>query len=56
MLPAFRNIDANQRRAHYRNTRRAVVSIGMDGASQPMLRYQDELHLPDSRRSRVLSD
>ena len=34
-------------------TRREVVSVGWDGASRPMLRYRDELHLPDHARSIV---
>jgi hypothetical protein len=34
---------------------REVVQVGWDGASQPILRYRDELHLPDHRRSAVRS-
>ncbi|MET0604390.1 MAG: hypothetical protein ABW167_20560 [Baekduia sp.] len=37
------------------NPPREIVSVGWDGASQPMLRYRDELHLPDHRRSIVWS-
>lgn len=32
---------------------REVVSVGLDGRSQPMLRYRDELHLADHLRSIV---
>lgn len=38
---------------HAHDPAREVVSVGLDGASRPMLRYRDELHLPDHRRSRV---
>lgn len=39
-----------------RLTQRAVVSVGLDGASQPMLRYRDELHLADHERSVVAEE
>lgn len=32
---------------------REVVQVGLDGGSRPMLRYADELGLPDSQRSIV---
>lgn len=32
---------------------REVVSVGLDGRSRPMLRYRDELHLPEHERSIV---
>lgn len=32
---------------------RRIVSVGLDGRSQPMWRYRDELHLPDHQRSIV---
>jgi hypothetical protein len=32
---------------------RDTVVVGWDGRSQPMLRYADEMHLPDSQRSVV---
>lgn len=39
--------------ARLRGRRRAVVSAGLDGRSEPMLRYADEMALPDSARSIV---
>lgn len=33
---------------------RERVVVGWDGASRPMLRYRDELELPDYRRRRVV--
>lgn len=30
-----------------------IVTVGWDGASKPMLRFRDELHLPDHLRSIV---
>lgn len=33
------------------DTEREIVSVGLDGASQPMRRYRDELHLPDRERT-----
>ena len=32
---------------------RDTVVVGWDGRSRPMIRYADELHLPDSQRSIV---
>lgn len=29
---------------------RAIVQVGLDGRSEPMLRYRDELGLPDHQR------
>lgn len=34
-------------------TDREIVVIGLDGGSQPMLRYRDEMGLPDHDRSIV---
>lgn len=34
-------------------TGREIVSVGLDGRSQPMWRYADELWLPEHRRSVV---
>jgi len=34
-------------------TSRKIVSIGLDGNSMAMYRYEDELHLPDHQRSIV---
>lgn len=33
---------------------RKVVVVGWDGRSNPMLRYADEMHLPDYARSLVV--
>jgi hypothetical protein len=30
---------------------REIVTVGWDGASQPIRRYRDELHLPDHERA-----
>lgn len=32
---------------------RQVKAVGWDGRNQPMLRYADEMHLPDHLRSVV---
>lgn len=38
------------------STPRPVVVVGLDGRSQPMYRYQDELHLADHLRSIVAAE
>lgn len=39
--------------AGLRKKEREVVTVGWDGRSRAMLRYADELHLPDYARSIV---